>query len=71
VARARGGRRGGGNGAGEERGGARPEVGDGRLEVGDEPNRWAPPVGEREREEREGGRRASGPCGPEAGVGRG
>jgi hypothetical protein len=56
-------------GCGRRRG--RGEEGGGRLEVGDEPDRWAPPVGEREREEREGGGRASGPCGPEAGVGRG
>jgi hypothetical protein len=27
----------------------------GRLEVGDAPDRWAPPVSEREREERGGG----------------
>jgi hypothetical protein len=46
---------------GEERGGARPEVGDG-------PDRWAPPVGGYERE-----RRWSGPMvavGPEGFVGR-
>jgi hypothetical protein len=40
-------------GCGRRRG--RGEEGGGRLEVGDEPDRWAPPVGEREREERGGG----------------
>jgi hypothetical protein len=30
-------------------------LGGGRREVEGEPDRWAPPVGEREREEREGG----------------
>jgi hypothetical protein len=47
---------------GQERGGARPEVGDG-------PDRWAPPVGGCEREKREAG--VGGPYGPEAGLGRG
>jgi hypothetical protein len=39
-----------------------------RREVGDDPDRWAPPVGDRVREREEG--RGSGPCGPE-GLGRG
>jgi hypothetical protein len=43
--------------------------GEGELEVGDEPDRWAPPVGEREREERRRG--TGGPLWAESGAGRG
>jgi hypothetical protein len=32
---------------------ARPVEGEGELEVEDKPDRWAPPVGEREREREE------------------
>jgi hypothetical protein len=46
----------GGRGAGEGGRGRRGDAGDGRrghgvgrLEVGDDPDRWAPPVGDRER----------------------
>jgi hypothetical protein len=38
-----------------------------RREVGDDPDRWAPPVGEREREERAGLWWAV--CGPKASAG--
>jgi hypothetical protein len=41
-----------------------------RAEVGDDPDRWAPPVGGCEREE-VGGGRAGGPYGPESVMGRG
>jgi hypothetical protein len=34
----------------------RPWGGEGELEVEDKPDRWAPPVGKRERERRGGGR---------------
>jgi hypothetical protein len=44
--------------------------GEGELEVEDKPDRWAPPVGERERERRGGGALV-GRCGPKAGMGRG
>jgi hypothetical protein len=39
--------------------------GEGELEVGDEPDMWAPPVGEREREERRRG--TGGPLWAESG----
>jgi hypothetical protein len=41
----------------------------GRLEVRGAPDRWVPPVGERERERRGGGALV-GRCGPKAGMGR-
>jgi hypothetical protein len=62
--------------AGEAAGGAVwPAAGAGKgggaaLEVGDEPDRWAPPVGEREREERGGGRWRAG-VGRKRALGRG
>jgi hypothetical protein len=49
------GRGAGGEGAGIGAGRVKSGRGDGAPEVGDDPDRWAPPVGEREREERGGG----------------
>jgi hypothetical protein len=56
----------GGARGGAARGTGGAAMGIGRLEVGDAPDRWVPPVGERERERRGGGALA-GCCGPEEG----